>query len=397
MTMPSRRLTRLMLAIGIAVTIVATAAAPGTAAPAGRAGDWTHAGFDAGNSGYNPSEAVVNAGSVGRLEQRWSVRPAAGAEGCAPALPPPLVAGGRVYVLDGEGVTALDAATGKRLWREPKLFDSLDFRQLVVAGGLLIATGTSCYANSDPDGRVVALDAATGARRWRLTQEPPVNALVVDAGTVLTSGWATATNEDTVIAYDIRDGHRRWDRTGAVLAGPVSSAGRVLLHDAKGTTAVTIAAGTALWRSKVRWKPLAATADRFLAVPDPVAQGDLRGLVAIRAGSGGVAWQRTEAVDSVATDGRRVYAAGGGSVTAFHAGRGSRLWSRSLPGAPQGPVRAGGLLYVTVEGRPVAILSPVTGGDVPGAARLEGAVQHVVVSGGRIWTTDGTTLRAYSP
>ncbi|MEV0132821.1 hypothetical protein AB0H83_30710 [Dactylosporangium sp. NPDC050688] len=31
----------------------------------------------------------------GRLRQRWSVTPAAGAEGCAPALPPPLVAGGR--------------------------------------------------------------------------------------------------------------------------------------------------------------------------------------------------------------------------------------------------------------------------------------------------------------
>ncbi|MET7424737.1 PQQ-binding-like beta-propeller repeat protein [Dactylosporangium sp. NPDC005555] len=177
----------------------------------------------------------------------------------------------------------------------------------------------------------------------------------------------------------------------------MSSAGRVLLHDAKGTTAVTTAAGTALWRTRTRWTPLAATGDRFFAVPDPVSQGDQQGLAAIRAASGGVAWRQPASVTSVATDGRRVYAAAGRTVTAFHAGKGAKLWTRGLPGTAGRPVRAGGLLYVTVEGGPAAVLSPVTGGDVPGAARLDGADGHVVVSGGRLYTTDGSTLRAYTP
>ncbi|UWZ59245.1 PQQ-binding-like beta-propeller repeat protein [Dactylosporangium aurantiacum] len=373
--------------------------APQGAAPsaAGRGEGWTHDGFDAGNSGYNPGERGINAGSVGRLRQRWAVTPAAGAEGCAPALPPPLVAGGRVYILDGEGVTALDAATGRRIWRDPEILDSADFRTLVVSDGLLIVAGTSCYANSDPDGHLYALDAATGARRWHVVQEPPVNELVVDAGTVVASGWATMTNEDTVIAYRGRDGGRRWSRAGAVLAGPVSAAGRVLLHDAHGTAAVTVGGGRELWRTKVRWTPRAASGDRFVAVPDPVGQGDLTGLVAIRAGDGGIAWRRPGTAEDVAIDGRRVYAAAGGTLTALHAGRGTRLWSRTLPGAVGRPVRAGGLLYVTVEGRPLRILSPVTGGDVPGAGRFDHASGHAVVTGGRLYLTDGSTLRMYGP
>ena len=80
-----------------------------------------------------------------------------------------------------------------------------------------------------------------------------------------------------------------------------------------------------------------------------------------------------------------------------HVGRGTRLWSRTLPGAAQRPVRAGGLLYVTVEGHPMRILSPVTGGDVAGAGRFGTASGHAVVAGGRLYLTDGTTLRVYGP
>jgi outer membrane protein assembly factor BamB len=419
-------LLRPIAALAVAAVIV-TAATPATAAPATAAttahataeaatvkaaeagpppppwpsplagGGWTHAGFDAGNSGYNPDERVVNAGTISRLRQRWAVTPAAGAEGCAPALPPPLVADWRVYVLDGEGVTALDAATGRTVWRDARILAGRDFRRIVVAGGMLLVAGASCYANSDPDGFLFALDAATGEHRWDVVQEPPVNELAVDAGTVVTSGWATMTNEDTVIAYRGRDGARRWSRDGATLAGAASSAGRVLLHDARGTTAVTVAAGRTLWRTRTRWSPLAATASGFVVVPDPVGQGDQTGLAALRAGSGTIMWRQPGTVGSVATDGRRVYAAGGSTLSAFSAAKGTTLWTRRLPGAAQRPVRAGGLLYVAVEGHPLAILSPVTGGDVPGARRFDGPTGHAVVAGGQLFLTDGRTLRVYAP
>ncbi|GAA3217166.1 PQQ-binding-like beta-propeller repeat protein [Dactylosporangium siamense] len=377
--------------LGGAVTPASAESPPFGAGP----GDWTHDGVDAGNSGYNPAERIVNAGNVGKLKQRWSVTPKPGAEGCAPALPAPLVVGGLAYVLDGDGVTALDVGTGRKVWRDAKILDSMDFRRIVFSDGMLVVAGSSCYANSDPDGHLYALDAASGRRLWQVVQEPPVNDLVVDEGTVVTSGWATMTNEDTVIGYNGFDGAKRWTRTGATLAGPVSAGGRALLHDAKGTTAVTVDAGRAVWRSRTRWTPLAASGSTFLAVPDPVGQGDQSGLAAIRAGNGGILWRHEDGADAVSTDGRRVYAVTGDEVTAFHANKGTTLWTRHLNATAGKPVRAGGLLYVTVEQRPTAILSPVDGDLV--ADRFDRATGHVVVSGGRLYTTDGGTLRAYGP
>src|SRR5687768_7883754 len=95
------------------VAVVALGAAPAAAAaPAA----WTRAGHDPGNTGYNPDEPTVNAGTIAKLKRRWTATPGPGTEGCGPSPQAPLVAGGRVFVLDGRGVGAYDAASGKRLW-----------------------------------------------------------------------------------------------------------------------------------------------------------------------------------------------------------------------------------------------------------------------------------------
>jgi hypothetical protein len=61
------------------------------------------------------------------------------------------------------------------------------------------------------------------------------------------------------------------------------------------------------------------------------------------------------------------------------------------------PVRAGGLLYVVVAGKPLAILTPTTGAVTASGAPYKAAKGHVVPVGGRLYTTDGTTLRTYTP
>ena len=76
----------------------------------------------------------------------------------------PLVADGRVFVsvsrLSGYGaaVVALDAASGRELWR----YDNAD--QPYFSMGL--AYGDGIVVAVDPNGRLHGLDAATGARRW---------------------------------------------------------------------------------------------------------------------------------------------------------------------------------------------------------------------------------------
>ena len=74
---------------------------------------------------------------------------------------PPLVAGGRVFVLTADrSVTALDGATGQKLWNQQRTGDPLVLQQ----AGLLIPFGDTLLAGWG--GRLASLNPNTGAVRW---------------------------------------------------------------------------------------------------------------------------------------------------------------------------------------------------------------------------------------
>jgi outer membrane protein assembly factor BamB len=79
----------------------------------------------------------------------------------------PLVVNGRVYMLDSGGVAAYNARTGVRLWLNTSF--SVITANLVIVGGLVLVSDTSCYSTSNYDGHVTALNAATGVEQWRST------------------------------------------------------------------------------------------------------------------------------------------------------------------------------------------------------------------------------------
>jgi outer membrane protein assembly factor BamB len=382
-------------ALGLAA-ILATAAAPAQAvAPAtalAPTSTWTQDGYGAGSTGYNPYESQLNLGTIAALRQRWSATPGAGEEGCETTPEPPLVADGRVVMFESGGVGARDARTGGRLWLNTG-FSYLG-RTLAIADGLVIATDTSCQSQSDYEGTISALNAATGALVWESSQAGTVDKLVADAGVLVTHGYCGVCVEehDQVVAYRVSDGQQLWSRDFATLAGPVSAAGRVLLTSTDGTfgtLAVSLWTGDISWRSRLAWVALSASpaGDRFLA-----RRGT--GFSSINSRTGLVAWSVRSTVDSLSSDGRRVFASGG-VLTAYAAGTGRRLWSRGLT-EPGKPVRAGGLLYVTNGGPALAILSPVNGSRLADGTRYRTAIGHVVVAGARLFTTDGTSIRAYA-
>jgi outer membrane assembly lipoprotein YfgL len=73
----------------------------------------------------------------------------------------PLVAGGRVFVLTADrAVTALDGASGQKLWTQQRTGDPLVLQQ----AGLLIPFGDTLLAGWG--GRLAALNPNTGAVRW---------------------------------------------------------------------------------------------------------------------------------------------------------------------------------------------------------------------------------------
>jgi outer membrane protein assembly factor BamB len=73
----------------------------------------------------------------------------------------PLVAGGRIFVLTADrAVTALDGASGQKLWTQQRTGDPLVLQQ----AGLLIPFGDTLLAGWG--GRLAALNPNTGAVRW---------------------------------------------------------------------------------------------------------------------------------------------------------------------------------------------------------------------------------------
>lgn len=74
---------------------------------------------------------------------------------------PPLVAGGRVFVLSADrSVAAFDGATGRRLWNQQRQGEPLVLRQ----AGLMLAVGDTLVVGFS--GRMVGLNPDNGSVRW---------------------------------------------------------------------------------------------------------------------------------------------------------------------------------------------------------------------------------------
>lgn len=138
--------------------LLALAALP---APAlAQAGAWPLHGHDLGGQRFSPL-TTINTTTVSRLVPKWTWH--SGVTATFQATP--IVVDGVIYVsLPFSGVAALDAATGREIWRykhesrSTKLCCGPANRGVAVSGGK-VYVGTV-------DGRLVALDTKTGARVW---------------------------------------------------------------------------------------------------------------------------------------------------------------------------------------------------------------------------------------
>jgi outer membrane protein assembly factor BamB len=246
-TAQQRMRRRVALVMAVATTLGLASMTPAAAATA--PSQWSQPGFGPGHNYYNSQESVVNSSTIKKAKFRWSFSRQDGSPGCHASPQAPLVGDGRVFVLDGDGVAALDAKTGRRLWDNMSFsFISAD---LIVVGGLLLVTDTNCYSNSNYDGHVTALDVRTGVARWRSTGSWMVDTIVADAGMVVTSGYCGTCDdfERGVIGIRASDGAVMWSFHNMVLAGPVSAGGRVMLTGTDGQPdfVASIKTGAALY------------------------------------------------------------------------------------------------------------------------------------------------------
>jgi quinohemoprotein ethanol dehydrogenase len=126
--------------------------------------NWLTGGRDQGGSYYSPLDAI-NADNVKKLGFAWAYdlgQPQRGQEAT------PIVVDGRMYTSGTWGyVYALDAATGKELWRYDPQGDMFAARNPccdLVNRGVAVWKGRVYVASGD--GRLHALDAGSGKRIW---------------------------------------------------------------------------------------------------------------------------------------------------------------------------------------------------------------------------------------
>ncbi|HKV75972.1 MAG TPA: PQQ-binding-like beta-propeller repeat protein [Gemmatimonadales bacterium] len=130
---------------------------------AAQSADWPLHDHDLGGQRYSPL-ASIDTANVSRLDTLWTWHSGVSAT----FQTTPVIVGGRIYLsLPFSSVAALDARSGKELWRyshkprTTKLCCGPANRGVAVAGGRVFV-GTV-------DGRLIALDRATGKVLWDVT------------------------------------------------------------------------------------------------------------------------------------------------------------------------------------------------------------------------------------
>lgn len=176
--------------------------------------DWPEPG------GY-PANAMYHLKASGPLRPVWQAETGKGSDDDSRLTAPPIVVDGRIYVLDAQThVLALEARTGNRLWERnlaPQGADD-DFNIFGLFGPDLSIDpskgfgGGTAYDQgklfvSTGFGSVFALDAASGKQLWKSDLEVPiVNAPVASGGRVFVSS-----EDNHFVALSEKDGHLLWD------------------------------------------------------------------------------------------------------------------------------------------------------------------------------------------
>lgn len=377
------------------------------ALPAAQANaDWTH-------RGGNARHAAPHGQLSGTPQLIWSANIGAGNSRRNRVSASPVVAAGRVVVMDA-GATVSAVSTGGALLWQADLTPEFD-RKSEVSGGGLAALGARIYASTGY-GELVALDAASGAVIWRQRLDAGITgAPTVEGGTVYAVG-----RDGAAVAVATDTGRILWQLPGTRAASGVLGAASPAVDDATvffpfasgQIAAAKKADGALVWGAAVAGKRLGRA---YAAV------GDLTGDLVI---SGGVIYAGTaggRTVALAADTGLRLWLANegatnpplvvGGSVfvvsdearlVRLDAGTGDLIWSVEMPYytsdklkkrkgifANYGPVLAGGRIAVAGSDGLLRLFSATDGALVGQAEIPGGAASSPALAGGVLYVVSG--------
>jgi outer membrane protein assembly factor BamB len=280
-------------------------------------------------NGGTPSHAMHHLAADDDLALAWRAKIGSGASGDSQLLARPVVAEGRVYTMDAEGlISAFDVESGERVWQlEPA---DLDADEGLLGGGLAYNSGWLFATTST--GVVLGVNAASGSEIWRQSLTLPLRA----APTVADGRVLVLSADNQLYALDGQSGRPSWRHAGffegtGLLGGPspaVAEGVVVVPYSSAEVFGLRLDNGRPLWSDTVQ-RPRRTEALAQINDIDgyPVIEGD------------------------------QIYVAGyGGQMAAIDLRRGVRNWDLDL-GSTQAPWAAGDFLYMlTTRSEVVSLL-----------------------------------------
>jgi outer membrane protein assembly factor BamB len=303
----------------------------------------------------------------------------------------PALAGGHLYVADGQGnVAVYDAATGAPGWTR-KLTKPAS-SPAYPEGILVVGAGDGVYA----------LDAMSGAIRWKLPTDDPVESSPAISRVAVYIGLG----DGSLAAIDLDTGTLRWRTTigGAITRAPALAEDLVFVGGDGGSfAAVRTADGSIAWRQSLGHGQVSTPAvrDGVVYVASGLDETDAPHVFSAFGAADGVPrWTFVSpsgaALYIAAIGPDLVYAVGlDGTITALSDG--AARWSIQASG-PIGSVATliGGVLYVSVSDGTIEAVDASTGRRLWNV-HVKGGPGPVIVDGGRLYVgTDLGQLAAFS-
>jgi outer membrane protein assembly factor BamB len=283
----------------------------------------------------------------------------------------PVIGGGRLFVMDTEGVVhAFDAATGRQQWTEA--FRIKGDSAAAVFGGGASYDNNRVYITTGL-GEVAALEAATGKLLWRVKPAGPMRG----SPTIAFNAVYAMTQDNQVIALNADDGSVLWNVSASTgqsgvfgVAAPAVGQGTVVAGFSTGElVAYRYENGRTLWSDALARTSLSTSVGVLTDIDaDPI------------------------------IDRGQVFALGqGGRMAAYELVTGQRIWELNLAGIST-PAIAGEWIFTLTDDAKLICLARSTGRArwSTQLARFENTKKKKnqifwtgpVLAGGRLWVAN---------
>ncbi|HEY6870532.1 MAG TPA: PQQ-binding-like beta-propeller repeat protein [Novosphingobium sp.] len=288
--------------------------------------DWPQA-------GNTPSKAYGNLQLADAPQRAWTAS-IAGSTKRQRLAAAPVIGGGRLFVMDTDGVVhAFDAKTGKQIWTTAFRIKG-DSASAVFGGGASF-DGGHVYVTTGL-GEVAALEAETGKQLWRVKPAGPLRG----SPTIAFNAVYAMTQDNQLIALDVSDGAVLWTVSASVgqsgvfgVAAPAVGQGTVVAGFSTGElVAYRYENGRTLWSDALARTSLSTTVGVLTDIDaDPI------------------------------IDRGRVFALGqGGRMAAYELVTGQRIWELNLAGIST-PAVAGEWIFTLTDDAKLLCIARGTG------------------------------------